>query len=47
MDEAGPRVLVVDDERFFREQISDALAAASIECTTATTGAEALERGRG
>lgn len=46
IDEAGPRVLVVDDERFFREQICDALAAASIEYATATTGEEALKAGR-
>jgi FixJ family two-component response regulator/GAF domain-containing protein len=45
-DEAAPRVLVVDDEKFFREQVCDALAAASIGCTIATTGEQALEAGR-
>jgi FixJ family two-component response regulator len=45
-DQAGPSVLVVEDEPFFREQVCDALAAAAIEYTTATTGEEALESGR-
>lgn len=40
---AAPRVLVVDDERFFREGICDALAAAGIASVTAATGSEALE----
>ncbi|MFP8881099.1 MAG: response regulator [Myxococcota bacterium] len=43
MADAGPSVLVVDDEAFFREQIRDVLAAASIESATATTGEEVLE----
>jgi DNA-binding response OmpR family regulator len=41
---ASPQILVVDDERFFREGIRDALAAAGFACATAATGAEALER---
>ncbi len=36
-------VLVVDDERFFRDAIRDALAAAQIECATVASGAEALK----
>jgi DNA-binding response OmpR family regulator len=39
----SPRVLVVDDERFFREAIRDALAEAGYACETAATGAEALK----
>jgi len=39
----SPRVLVVDDERFFREAIRDALTAAGYACETAATGAEALK----
>jgi DNA-binding response OmpR family regulator len=38
------RVLVVDDERFFREAIREALAADGIECALCETGAEGLER---
>jgi len=38
------RVLVVDDERFFREAIRDALASAGLECILASDGGEALER---
>jgi len=37
------RVLVVDDDRFFRESIGDVLRAAQIEHVTAATGADALE----
>ncbi len=37
------KVLVVDDERFFREAIQDVLAAASVPCVLASTGTEALE----
>lgn len=37
------RVLVVDDERFFREAIQDVLSAAGLECLLASTGEEALE----
>jgi DNA-binding NarL/FixJ family response regulator len=44
MANVASRVLVVDDERFFREAICDALAEASIECVTAETGEAALER---
>lgn len=40
---AAPRILVVDDERFFREGIRDALEAAGFACTMAATGSEALE----
>jgi DNA-binding NarL/FixJ family response regulator len=46
MAEAPPRVLVVDDERFFREAIRDALSEAGIECEVAGTGAEALAAAR-
>lgn len=42
MTEPKPGVLVVDDERFFREAIRDALADAGIECRTAAGGEEAL-----
>jgi FixJ family two-component response regulator/putative methionine-R-sulfoxide reductase with GAF domain len=38
-----PQVLVVDDERFFREAICEALASAGIECRSAETGSEAVE----
>ncbi len=38
------RILVVDDERFFREAIRDALAAAGLAVELAATGAEALEK---
>ena len=37
-------VLVVDDERFFREAIGEILAARGVPCTTAASGAEALEQ---
>jgi DNA-binding response OmpR family regulator/putative methionine-R-sulfoxide reductase with GAF domain len=37
------RVLVVDDDRFFREAIGDVLRDAQIEHVTAATGADALE----
>jgi DNA-binding response OmpR family regulator len=36
------RVLVVDDERFFRESIQETLAGAGIECLTANDGPEGL-----
>ena len=36
-------VLVVDDERFFREAIQEALSRAGLECLLASDGAEALE----
>ncbi len=36
------RVLAVDDERFFREAIGDALAQDDVEIVTAATGGEAL-----
>ncbi len=44
--EAGPQVLVVDDETAYREQICGALESASIECKTAVTADEALDRAR-
>ena len=40
---AEPRILVVDDERFFREAIRDALGAAGLAVEVAATGAKALE----
>ncbi len=40
------RVLVVDDERFFREAIRDALVEVGIECDTASNGEEALKLAR-
>jgi len=43
MDEESTRVLVVDDERFFREAICDALRDASIECITAEREEDAFE----
>ncbi|MDX1389713.1 MAG: GAF domain-containing protein, partial [Acidobacteriota bacterium] len=43
MAEESTRVLVVDDERFFREAICDALREASIECITAERDEEAFE----
>ena len=41
---ADARILVVDDERFFREAIRDALAPAGLAVELAATGAEALEK---
>ena len=38
------RVLVVDDERFFREAICEALEEASIACEAVAGGEEALDR---
>lgn len=38
-----PHVLVVDDERFFRESIRDALAGLPVRCVLAETGEEALK----
>jgi FixJ family two-component response regulator/GAF domain-containing protein len=46
MAETTPRVLVVDDERFFREAIRDALAEAGIECETLESGAAGLVAAR-
>lgn len=37
------QVLVVDDEKFFREAIRDVLDGAEVKCVLAATGAEALE----
>ena len=37
------QVLVVDDEKFFREAIRDVLEGAEIKCVLASNGAEALE----
>jgi DNA-binding response OmpR family regulator len=42
--DGGARILVVDDERFFREAIRDALTRAGFACVLAEGGAEALER---
>ena len=42
--DARAQVLVVDDERFFREAIGDALAAIGCRFQVAETAAEALER---
>jgi len=40
---ASARILVVDDERFFREGIRDALEASGFACAIAATGVEALD----
>lgn len=42
MSETAHRVLVADDERFFREAIVEALGEAGIACEAAASGAEAL-----
>jgi CheY-like chemotaxis protein len=42
MSDAAHRVLVVDDERFFREAIAEALGEAGIPCEVAESAAEAL-----
>jgi CheY-like chemotaxis protein len=42
MSDAAHRVLVVDDERFFREAIAEALGEAGIACEVAGSAAEAL-----
>jgi DNA-binding NtrC family response regulator len=42
MAEKTSSVLVVDDERFFREAIQEALASAGIACETADSGEAAL-----
>jgi DNA-binding response OmpR family regulator len=39
----APRVLVVDDERFFREAVRDALEGLSVHCELAESGEEALK----
>src|SRR5262245_63312547 len=39
-----PRILVVDDERFFREAIREALAGAGLAVELAATGAQALTK---
>ena len=46
MAEPKFRVLVVDDERFFREAICDALLEAGVECEAASSGEEALRSAR-
>jgi len=46
MSDAPPRVLVVDDERFYREAIADSLGAAGIACDTAPDGDAALAKVR-
>jgi DNA-binding response OmpR family regulator len=40
------QILVVDDERFFREAIRDVLDRAAVRCVLAATGGEALETAR-
>ena len=42
MSEPMPTVLVVDDERFFREAIGDALREAGFTCRSVASGEEAL-----
>ncbi|MDJ0851087.1 MAG: GAF domain-containing protein [Myxococcota bacterium] len=46
MAELELRVLVVDDERFFREAIRDTLAEAGIDCHALASGEAALEAAR-
>jgi DNA-binding NarL/FixJ family response regulator/putative methionine-R-sulfoxide reductase with GAF domain len=46
MAELTPRVLVVDDERFFREAIAGALADAGLPCEAVEGSPEARERAR-
>jgi len=46
MAEITPRVLVVDDERFFREAIREVLAEAGIECETLESGEAGLAAAR-
>lgn len=41
---AAARVLIVDDERFYREALREALSQAGIECDSAAEADEALER---
>ena len=41
------RVLVVDDERFFREAVRDALLELSVRCELAESGEEALKLAEG
>jgi len=43
MTARSARILVVDDERFFREAIREVLEAEKLECVVAANGAEALE----
>ena len=43
MNNSATRVLVVDDERFFREAISEALESAGIESVKVSNGEEALK----
>jgi CheY-like chemotaxis protein len=42
MNKTAHRVLVADDERFFREAIVEALGLAGIACEAAASGAETL-----
>jgi len=44
MTATRPRVLVVDDERFFREAIREVLDGAGFEVETASSGTDALEK---
>jgi DNA-binding NtrC family response regulator len=44
MGEQSARILIVDDERFFREAIRDILAADGFDCIEVDTGEQALDR---
>ena len=44
MRKSTARILVVDDERFFREAIADVLGELKLPMSFAATGAEALEQ---
>jgi hypothetical protein len=46
MAETTPRVLVVDDERFFREAIQETLAEAGIDCEAVGSGERGLAAAR-
>ena len=43
MTSVTPRILVVDDERFFREAIRGALGELGVDCELVETGEEALK----
>jgi DNA-binding NtrC family response regulator len=43
MTAVAPRILIVDDERFFREAIRGALEELGVECELVETGEEALK----
>ena len=46
MAETTPRVLIVDDERFFREAIQEVLAEAGIDCEALESGERCLAAAR-